>query len=121
MADEPTNDVVYKHLKTNLPTVVMQSPDLDFPPNLPSYVSKRQLGAYIADYAHTFGVGPLTRFGATVTRVAPAGEQRDEWEVEWTCGGTAHADVFDAVVVANGHYDEVTIPRPQLLISNSSL
>ena len=35
-ADEPTNDVVYKHLQTNLPTVVMQSPDLDFAPGLPS-------------------------------------------------------------------------------------
>ena len=35
-ADDPTNDVVYKNLQTNLPTVVMQSPDLDFPPALPS-------------------------------------------------------------------------------------
>ena len=44
-ADAPTNAVVYKGLQTNLPTAVMQSPDLDFAPGLPSYVSKPQLGA----------------------------------------------------------------------------
>ena len=37
-APAPTNDVVYKSLRTNLPTVVMQSPDLDFAEGLPSYV-----------------------------------------------------------------------------------
>ena len=66
-ADAPTNQVVYKGLQTNLPTVVMQSPDLDFAPGLPSYVSKPQLGAYIARYAERFGVAPLTTFGSFKT------------------------------------------------------
>ena len=43
-ADDPTNDVVYQGLQTNLPTVVMQSPDLDFEPGVPSYIDKRALG-----------------------------------------------------------------------------
>ena len=34
-ADSPTNAVVYKNLQTNLPTVVMQSPDLDFDASCP--------------------------------------------------------------------------------------
>ena len=116
-ADEPTNDVVYKHLQTNLPTAVMQSPDLDFAPGLPSYISKAQLGSYIAAYADTFGVGPMARFGAHVTRVAPVeeaggaaapsgGGAGERWRVEWTSGGAEQAETFDAVVVANGHYEE---------------
>ena len=35
-AEQPTNNVVYKNLRTNLPRQVMQSPDLDFPASLPS-------------------------------------------------------------------------------------
>ena len=35
-AEAPTNSVVYKNLRTNLPKQVMQSPDLDFPASLPS-------------------------------------------------------------------------------------
>jgi len=114
-ADEPTNDVVYKHLQTNLPTAVMQSPDLDFAPGLPSYITKAQLGGYITAYADAFGVAPMARFGARVTRVLPMGEvggpasaaaADERWRVEWTSGGAEQAETFDAVVVANGHYEE---------------
>ena len=114
-ADEPTNDVVYKHLQTNLPTVVMQSPDLDFAPGVPSYITKAQLGGYISAYADAFGVAPMARFGARVTRVSPLGEadgpasaaaDDEGWRVEWTSGGAEQAAKFDAVVVANGHYEE---------------
>lgn len=114
-ADEPTNDVVYKHLQTNLPTAVMQSPDLDFAPGLPSYITKAQLGGYITDYADAFGVAPMARFGARVTRVLPmrevggpasAAADDERWRVEWTSGGAEQAENFDAVVVANGHYEE---------------
>ena len=45
-AERPTNSVVYKNLRTNLPKQVMQPPDLDFPASLPSYVDGRALGDY---------------------------------------------------------------------------
>ena len=49
-AEQPTNNVVYKNLRTNLPKQVMQSPDLDFPESLPSYVDGRALGDYCLLY-----------------------------------------------------------------------
>ena len=112
-ADDPTNDVVYKNLQTNLPTVVMQSPDLDFPPTLPSYVTKRALGAYIEDYARVFDVASLATFGAKVTSVAPtsSADGDERWKVDWTCDGTSHTAVYDAVIVANGHYEEPYAPK----------
>ena len=111
-ADHPTNDVVYKNLQTNLPTVVMQSPDLDFPNGLPSYIDKPTLGAYIEDYANKFGVAPLAHFGACVTSVARSVSGADGgWEVRWTCSGVTYTEHFDAVVVANGHYEEPYIPQ----------
>ena len=73
---DPTNPVVYKNLKTNLPTVVMQSPDLDFPSGMPSYVTKPQLGAYIESYAREFGVDALSTFGATVSFLTPRMEPK---------------------------------------------
>lgn len=109
-ADEPTNEVVYKGLTTNLPTIVMQSPDLDFTePGMPSYINKPQLGRYIERYADEFGVRPMAKFGAKVMNVAPVteGESGNEcWQVQWISDGTTHTERFDAVVVANGHYEE---------------
>jgi len=109
-ADRPTNDVVYKGLQTNLPTVVMQSPDLDFPPDVPSYVTKKMLGDYIDAYGRAFGLHSLTKFGAEVTRVTPTDSTPPRWRVEWSSDCAAHSDVFDAVVVASGHYNEPYLP-----------
>ena len=106
-ADSPTNTVVYKNLRTNLPTCVMQSPDLDFPSGVNSYITTPQLGAYIDAYAREFGVLPISKFGCRVTSVAleggPSGDER--WRVQWERDGTAHSEMFDAVTVANGHYE----------------
>ena len=115
-AEKPTNEVVYKGLQTNLPTVVMQSPDLDFASGVPSYVTKEMLGAYIEAYGREYGLRECTTFGATVTRVAPAedpaagGGAPARWTVDWTRGSETHSDVFDAVVVASGHYNEPYVP-----------
>ena len=122
-ADSPTNAVVYKNLQTNLPTVVMQSPDLDFPQGVPSYITKPQLGQYIADYAASFGVLPLTKFGSRVTSVALAsspsaaggslgeGKGATAWEVRWSTDGAEQSETFDAVIVANGHYEAPYVPK----------
>ena len=107
-APAPTNDVVYKSLRTNLPTVVMQSPDLDFAEGLPSYVDAEALGAYIERYAAEFGVDAVARFGATVTSVAPVD---GAWTVAWDGDGGCRDERFDAVVVANGHYNRPYEPE----------
>ena len=120
-ADSPTNPVVYKNLHTNLPTVVMQSPDLDFEPDLPSYITKPQLGRYIERYAEAFGVAPLANFGASVKRVTCLGKgdnagtaagAEPQWEVQWrtAADGATHTETFDAVIVANGHYESPYVP-----------
>eukprot|EP00966_Prymnesium_polylepis_P136563 3155303-Prymnesium_polylepis.1 len=113
-ADNPTNDVVYKNLQTNLPTVVMQSPDLDFPQGLSSYITKPQLGTYIEAYAHTFGVASLAKFDCAVKSVTPIDEEgatgEARWRVEWEESGQRRSEVFDAVTVANGHYEAPYVP-----------
>ena len=110
----------------------MQQPSLDFPPEVPSYVTKRQLGRYIEQLAATYGLGDRTVFGATVSSVSPvstaaaangsgavANPGQGGWRVGWTSARASTADGgggtggkgeesrhFDAIVVATGHYHE---------------
>ena len=106
-AEQPTNNVVYKNLRTNLPKQVMQSPDLDFPASLPSYVDGRALGDYISTYAEKFGVEAT--FGARVLDVTPLAD--DRWRVKYETQQGCATDDYDAVVVCNGHYEAPYIPE----------
>ena len=86
----------------------MQSPDLDVPAGLPSYIDKPMLGRYIAQYATTFGVAADARFGTKVDSVEAADEA---WRVRWSeRDGATHTETYDAVIVANGHYEEPYAP-----------
>lgn len=109
-APEPANSVVYRGLTTNIPTVAMQSFDLDFPNGLPSYVRGSDLGDYIAAYADHFGLRPLIRFGTEVTSVMP-GPGDASWTVRSRGSAGEAQERFDAVVVAKGHYDEPYAPE----------
>ena len=115
-AKAPTNAVVYQNLQTNLPTCVMQSPSLDFPPGLPSYVTARDLGRYIEEYANHFGISQLVLRNAHVTAVAPVrdnGSNNDEqWRVSWSNdSGGWREELFDAITVATGHYNKPHRPE----------
>lgn len=117
-APDATNKVAYRGLVTNIPTIAMQSFDLDFPPGLPSYIKARDLGEYIASYAEHFGLRPLIQFGARVTSVEQsphAGQDSADagvsWRLSWSSGADQSSDTFDAVVVAKGHYDEPYAPE----------
>ncbi|CAE8722554.1 unnamed protein product, partial [Polarella glacialis] len=86
-APQPSNHVVYEGLVTNIPKVAMQSFELDFPEELPSYIKADELGAYFQAYADHFRLRPtrkqtksrqFVRFGTKVTRVQPQRSEEDE-------------------------------------------
>eukprot|EP00808_Paulinella_micropora_P013064 g41786.t1 len=103
----------------------MASTDLDFSFSPRSFVNVEQMGNYIQDYARAFSVLPIVRSRANVTRVLRApkqsvtaqasngfgsGMERNGWQVTWkdiskNSEGKQHMETFDAVVVANGHYN----------------
>jgi len=107
-APHPSNDVVYNNLTTNLPTVVMQSFDMDFSPKVPSYVSPSQLGEYLQSYAEFSGAEEHTELEATVTSVS---RRPQGWKVSWEKGGQQHSEDFDCVAVANGHFNKPYMPK----------
>ena len=111
-APRPTNRVVYQGLVTNIPTMCMQSFDLDFPKGLNSYITGSELGDYLIRYTDHFNLRRFVHFGAEVKMVQPLKSAEEElvdkgaWKVTWANAdiGT-NTEVFDAVVVATGHYE----------------
>lgn len=73
--------------------------DYPMPADYPDYPSHRQLLTYFQDYARHFGVTDYIRFNTSVEKVEKLADER--WQV--TLGDGA-VEVFDYVLVANGHH-----------------
>eukprot|EP00746_Dinoflagellata_sp_MGD_P016225 gnl/MRDRNA2_/MRDRNA2_136504_c0_seq1.p1 gnl/MRDRNA2_/MRDRNA2_136504_c0~~gnl/MRDRNA2_/MRDRNA2_136504_c0_seq1.p1 ORF type:complete len:480 (+),score=61.95 gnl/MRDRNA2_/MRDRNA2_136504_c0_seq1:52-1491(+) len=110
-APDPLNKVVYGNLRTNLPKNVMQSFDLDFPTELPSYIEASDLGDYLEKLADFFDLRSFLRLNSKVIKIRALCSTQQEmhgqasWEVCWEHSGGTAKDIFDAVLVANGHYE----------------
>ncbi|MEU0488907.1 NAD(P)-binding domain-containing protein [Nocardiopsis sp. NPDC006139] len=74
------------------------------PRTWPDYPSADLVAGYLADYADAFGVTGHIRFGTDVTSVERTEDGR--WEV----AAGRDTDLYDAVVVANGHNREPRMP-----------
>ncbi|ESQ46596.1 hypothetical protein EUTSA_v10000726mg [Eutrema salsugineum] len=120
---DPTRLVVhwsiYDSLRTNLPReyfpfVIRSGKYRD----LRRFPSHREVLAYLREFAKEFGIEEMIRFETEVVRVAPAAESDGEggirkWKIESTeKGKNDHRDeIYDAVVVCNGHYREPCLAK----------
>lgn len=116
---EPGRKVVhgslYRSLRTNLPRPIMGFSDYPFPEPAESFGDPRffpaheEVLAFLEGFARETGVVGLVRFGAEVVRVR-MGRRKDEWAVEFRRGEgeeeESEVEVFEAVVVCNGHHTE---------------
>uniref|UniRef100_A0A803LI71 Flavin-containing monooxygenase n=1 Tax=Chenopodium quinoa TaxID=63459 RepID=A0A803LI71_CHEQI len=107
---------VYYSLRTNLPRVLMGFSDFGFDVRVYGdprvFPGHQEVLAFLNDFATRFGIVELIRFNSEVVRVEPVGGRVDKWVVEWrrveNGGVKLEEEVFDAVVVCNGH---CTVPR----------
>lgn len=107
---------LYHSLRTNLPRESMGFRDYPFvfkddadrdPRRFPGH---REVLAYLKDFTREFGIGELVRFDSEVARVRIV--EGSKWEVKSFERGkdeTVLGEIFDAVVVCNGHYTEPRI------------
>lgn len=118
---DPSREIVhssmYLSLRTNLPRRLMGFLDYPFskkeggdPREFPGH---EEVLRYLEDFARDFELVELIRFGHEVVRVERVDEGSHEWVVEWrTLGGeSAEEEVFEAVVICNGHYSEPSIAQ----------
>ncbi|KAK6834707.1 hypothetical protein PG987_009401 [Apiospora arundinis] len=109
---------MYDQLHTNIPASLMQFSDLPLttPEDRRVFPSRQRVQAYLHDYAAE--LRGLIRFSTAVLDVRPddASTRTPRWHVRsrdlLASGADAgeKAEIFDAVVVASGHYNEPNVP-----------
>ncbi|KAK9143192.1 hypothetical protein Syun_012592 [Stephania yunnanensis] len=122
---------LYDSLRTNLPRESMGFRDYPFvvvkeegkqgdPRRFPGH---REVCRYLSDFAHHFGIIGLIRFETEVLRVGLNHENKKWVVASRRIGGVGDdekVEVFDAVVVCNGHYSEPRLARFPGTSSSSS-
>ena len=127
LASDPSRPIVhsslYPSLRTNLPREVMGFRDYPFlSPGLAHRDSRRFPGHrevlhYINDFTTEFGVTDLIRFEVEVVYTGLGADGK--WRLRSRRANDEEVDeIFDAVVVCNGHHTE---PRIAEIHGNSSL
>ncbi|PAN49125.2 hypothetical protein PAHAL_9G390000 [Panicum hallii] len=106
---------LYASLRTNLPRELMGFSDFPlagrvFAGDARAFPGHREVLAFLDAFAEESGVAARVRLRAEVLRVRPLGQgQRERWVVAWRGeDGEVAEEVFDAVVVCNGHW---TVPQ----------
>ncbi|KAI7733636.1 hypothetical protein M8C21_028579 [Ambrosia artemisiifolia] len=111
LGSDPNRDVVHgslhKSLRTNLPRQLMSFTDFKFDEKI--YDDPRinpgheEVLKFLEDFATHFKLTELIRFNTVVTRVEVVDSVITSFVVESETNGVSSVEVFDAVVVCNGH------------------
>ena len=81
------------------------------PGHYPHFPSRDQVRDYIEGYADVRGLRPFIRFGTEVTSVSPAPTGGRPGSAGWRVRtSTGYDEVFDGVLVANGHLWQAKVP-----------
>ncbi|PVH92764.1 FAD/NAD(P)-binding domain-containing protein [Periconia macrospinosa] len=107
---------IYDGLETNIPHTLMNFSDKKFPEGTPLFPPFRVVGEYLSEYAAD--IASYIRLGMQVHSVESVRREGNvEWEISYTDlraegegGGGKGREVFDAVVVATGHYSDPYVP-----------
>ncbi|CAK9159372.1 unnamed protein product [Ilex paraguariensis] len=117
---DPNREIVhsslYKSLRTNLPRTIMGFSDYPFTMsengdsrNFPGH---EEVLKFLERFVKDFGLNELIRFNSDVVRVEMVDSGNiDEWVVESRTSGMSLEEVFEAVVVGNGHYTEPRVAK----------
>jgi cation diffusion facilitator CzcD-associated flavoprotein CzcO len=109
---------IYEHLETNIPKSLMGFSDKPFAPGLQLFPTHRGVQHYLEEYAAE-DVCPLVHFQTQVVdvrlhqvNVLEAKSIEESWSVKTVHlpTGKTNTTVYDAVVVASGHFSTPYIP-----------
>ncbi|KAF1986877.1 pantothenate transporter [Aulographum hederae CBS 113979] len=122
-ADKPSKgeeiaDPCYVGLKNNVSTPLMRTKLRPWPPGTEDFVPHHVLRDYIQDLSRQTGVEDITLYGSRVTQLQKTGGSwrlryevlRDAGAKSGRCSKQSYEEVFDAVVVASGHYHAPRVP-----------
>lgn len=100
---------MYKYLETNLISSMMEYRDVHFPESTATFPPRQEVLRYIQQYAETVPESP----NATIhynSNVTEAKKENDVWQLTIQSNGETQTKSYDAMIVANGHFDIPFIP-----------
>ncbi|KAL0425822.1 UNVERIFIED_CONTAM: Flavin-containing monooxygenase FMO GS-OX-like 2 [Sesamum radiatum] len=111
---DPDREVVhgslYPSLRTNIPRQLLGFSDCPFGSRKNGdsriFPGHQEMLNFLNEFAEEFGLVELIRFNTEVVRVERVGSRNDEWVVESRTGHKYSEEIFDAVVVCNGHHTQ---------------
>lgn len=101
---------MYKNLRTNLPKEVMGFPDFPIPEEDASYISSENMMSFLQKYTENFSLRDHIQFLHYVIRIRP---KNNKWEVivKDLETETYKTEIFEYVMVCNGHYHTPSYPQ----------
>jgi hypothetical protein len=96
--------IAYKNLYILTPKRYTQWRDFPMDADTPEYARHSDMARYFVDYVDHFQLRPHIRFNERVTKVVPEGRQ-------WRVGSAVGDELYDAVIVATGHFHTPRVPR----------
>ncbi len=106
---------IYRSLHINTSRQRMEFRELPMRTDLPDYPHHRHVAEYFESYARHFGLHDSITFDTEVERCVPhgvAGARTWTVTVRHRVTGERATHEFDALVVANGHHSEPSLPPP---------
>lgn len=103
---------MYANLETNIPRGLMGFQDLDWPSDSQLFPTHQTVLQYITDYGAD--VQDLVQYETQVINAHPSSSSRDtKWTIRTRNIRTheANEEVFDALIVANGHFITPYVPE----------
>lgn len=108
--DRTGHSSVYENTHTISSRIWSEYEDFPMPEDYPDYPRHDRLQAYFESYARHFGVYEHIRFGHRVETATPEDDGR--WRIVFSdARGETKTEIFDALMVANGHHNEPKYPE----------
>jgi hypothetical protein len=108
-SDEPGHSSVFETTHIISSRALSEYDDYPMPADYPDYPSHRQLAAYFQSYARHFGVYPTIQFQTIVLECSK--EEDGRWRVVIEKEGSKTEQLFDVLVVCNGHHWDPRMPH----------
>ncbi|KAF3912845.1 hypothetical protein AA313_de0203823 [Arthrobotrys entomopaga] len=100
---------MYDSLETNIPKDLMVFRNVPFRDDLQLFPKHSDVKDYLQEFSKD--LESLTRFNKRVVRVARETDQRWLVEVQDVIYSQVEMEIFDAVVIATGHYNVAYVPH----------
>lgn len=101
-APNSSSSVLYKSLRTNLPTAVMQLKKFPFHKGVPSFPSHADVLTYLQNYSKHYEVDSCVRLDSVVTSLSKI---LGRWNIQVSSVENGrYEETVDRVVVCNGHF-----------------